>query len=162
MGKLLLTTLGIVTLAAAGIFAYWTISPILRVVEIQDKLPEATSIAQKSTSTMEAENPFGPFTVRGTAGHPAKGDLRIIEAETGTTIRYENFETLNGPDLFVYLSKDLDAKEFVSLGEIRGTAGNINYAVPAGVDLSEYRYVLTWCKAFGVLFNYAEIRPAIL
>jgi len=30
--------------------------------------------------------------------------------------------------------------------------------VPLDTDLSEYRYVLTWCVPFGVLFNYAEVR----
>ena len=82
----------------------------------------------------------------------------VIENESGTTIRYEDFETLNGPDLFVYLSKDRDATEFVNLGRVRGTMGNINYEVPEGVNISEYPYVLTWCRAFRVLFNSAEIQ----
>jgi hypothetical protein len=64
--------------------------------------------------------------------------------------------------LYVYLASDLEATSFVSLGRIRGTEGNVTYEVPEGTDLSEYPYVLTWCRAFGVLFNHADISPLLL
>lgn len=92
-----------------------------------------------------------------TIGHPAEGTVRIIESNGETIIRFENFKTINGPRLHVYLAKDLDANEFIDLGPIRGTEGNINYVVPEGVDLSEYNYVMHWCVPFGVLFNFAKI-----
>ena len=100
----------------------------------------------------------GPFPVVDTPTHPASGSVFVFESETGTIIRYENFETINGPSLHVYLAKDIDATEYVDLGPIRGTRGNINYKVPEGVDLSEYPIVMYWCVPFRVLFNYAEIR----
>lgn len=95
--------------------------------------------------------------VVGTAGHPASGTVRLVAADGTTYVRYENFKTINGPDIYVYLAKDLDAKEFVSLGKVKATEGNINYQVPADVDASQYPYVLTWCKTFGVLFNSAKL-----
>jgi hypothetical protein len=100
-----------------------------------------------------------PAPVLGTVGHPATGTVRIIETSNGLVIRYENFETINGPQLNLYLAKDLDANEYIDLGPVRGTRGNINYTVPDNVDLSEYRYVLYWCVPFGVLFNYADLQP---
>ncbi len=93
----------------------------------------------------------------GTTGHPASGTARIINTEGGAVIRYENFKTLNGPDLFVYLAKDLDAESFINLGELKATEGNVNYAVPTNVDVNEYKYVMVWCRQFGVLFNYADL-----
>ena len=57
------------------------------------------------------------------------------------------------------MAKDKDAREFVSLGRLRATEGNVNYEIPAGTDASEYRYALIWCKQFGVLFNSAELAP---
>lgn len=57
----------------------------------------------------------------------------------------------------MYLAKDKDAKEFVNLGQVKATEGNINYEIPAGTDVSQYPYVLTWCKQFSVLFNYADL-----
>lgn len=92
-----------------------------------------------------------------TKGHPASGTARLLVTDTGTVIRFENFTTVNGPDLFVYLATDLEATDFIDLGRLKATEGNINYAVPNGVDVAKYPYVMVWCKQFGVLFNYADI-----
>ncbi len=131
-------------------FAYYTVSPIFIRIEANDALPqeqEQTSLAPERSSK-----------VIGTTGHPASGTVRVVEADGKAYVRYENFKTLNGPDIYVYLAKDLDAKEFVNLGRVKATEGNINYEVPVEIDVTDYAYVLTWCKAFGVLFNYADIR----
>lgn len=126
--------------------AYYGISPIFRTVEVNEATPQ--EVGEEVNEVAE---------VMSTVGHPASGTARIVEADGKTYVRYEDFKTLNGPDLFVYLAKDLDAKEFVNLGALRATEGNINYEVPEGVDVSEYRYVMVWCRAFSVLFNYADI-----
>ena len=97
------------------------------------------------------------FPIQDTFGHPAEGTVRVINVANGSFLRFENFETINGPQLHLYLAKDLEATEYIDLGPIRGTKGNINYEVPADVDLSEYRYVMHWCVPFSVLFNYAEL-----
>lgn len=99
----------------------------------------------------------GPFPITGTLGHSASGDVAIIKSTSGTTVRYENYDGTNGPDLFVYLVKDLEAKEFVSLGRSQGNRGNINYTVPSDVNIDDYKYVITWCRTFGVLFDHATI-----
>lgn len=93
----------------------------------------------------------------GTAGHPASGSVRLITTDIGSVIRYENFKTINGPDLFVYLATDLEASSYVNLGELKATEGNINYPVPVNVNIANYKYVMVWCKQFGVLFNYADL-----
>ncbi|NCN52310.1 DM13 domain-containing protein [Candidatus Parcubacteria bacterium] len=128
---------------------YYAISPLFRNIKVDDALPP-TNIGQESESSPTA-------TVTGTAGHPASGTVRIIEAEGASYLRYENFKTINGPDIYVYLAKDLDAKEFINIGKVKATEGNINYEIPEGVNLDEYHYVLTWCKTFGVLFNSADL-----
>lgn len=96
--------------------------------------------------------------VADTPAHPASGTVRTVVAAGKSYIRYENYKTINGPDLYVYLSKDLSATEFVNLGRLKATEGNVNYEVPAGVNFADYPYVLTWCKQFGVLFNSADLR----
>ncbi len=72
-------------------------------------------------------------------------------------VRFENLKTINGPDLRIYLSADLGADDYVDLGEIRATEGNVNYTVPAGTDISKYKNLLIWCRAFSVLFSYAQL-----
>lgn len=98
------------------------------------------------------------FPIQDTPLHPASGSARVISTDEETVIRFENFETINGPKVHVYLASDTSATDFIDLGPIRGTEGNINYTVPEGVDLDDYPIVMHWCVPFGVLFNYAEIR----
>jgi len=162
--------LGAVVLVAVGAFAYWTISPFFISVKVDEALPVAGTSSDEGQMAPEApmdeampaaQAPAATAaaSVVGTTGHPASGTARLVEAGGATYVRYENFKTLNGPDLYVYLAKDMEAGEFVSLGRLKATEGNINYEVPAGVDAKEYPYVLVWCKAFGVLFNSARINP---
>ena len=174
----------IVVVVIVGGIAYYAISPLFNNIEVQDELPENIvdgNLSEEEQVEMERQieeaNAEGPiemdeempqsaspapttsatFTIMGTAGHPASGIVRVIQTTSGQIIRYENFETINGPDLHVYLAKDFDAHEYIDLGPIKGTSGSINYEVPAGTNLSEYRYVMYWCVPFGVLFNYAEL-----
>lgn len=95
--------------------------------------------------------------VVGTVGHPASGMVTVIDTEDGQYVRFVNFSTSNGPQLHLYLAKDLAGDDYIDLGPIKGTKGNINYKVPEGVDLNEYRYVMHWCVPFGVLFNFADL-----
>lgn len=132
---------------------YYAISPIFKNTIVHDAVPVMEDASMTTLPTLE--NPT--FPVMGTEGHPASGIVQLIDTAEGAVVRYEDYKTINGPDLFVYLSKDLEAKEFINLGELKGTEGEINYSIPNDVDLKEYKYVLTWCKQFGVLFNYAEL-----
>lgn len=127
-------------------FAYYAISPLFITISANDALP----------ANVQTESDVGAPVV-GTSGHPASGTVRIVKSDGVSYVRYENFKTINGPDIYVYLAKDLDAKEFVSLGKVKATEGNVNYEVPDGVNIDEYPYVLTWCKQFGVLFNSADL-----
>lgn len=99
----------------------------------------------------------GPFTIADTRGHPASGEVTTIITPDQQLVRFQDYQGTNGPDLFIYLAKDLEANEFVNLGRAKGNQGNINYVVPEDIDISEYKYVMTWCRAFGVLFDFAEI-----
>jgi hypothetical protein len=90
--------------------------------------------------------------------HDVAGKALLIEKDGQKTLRFENFETINGPDVDIYLATDLSAADFVNLGDLKATKGNVNYAVPASTDTDKYNKVLVWCKAFGVLFSYAELQ----
>lgn len=148
-----LYALGIIVALGALWFAYYAISPLFRHVRVDETAPQVQAPNTKQPEQMQNTS----AVVVGTAGHPASGTVRILEAEGKKYVRYENFNTINGPDLYIYLAKDLGAKEYVDLGTLRATEGNINYEIPGNVDPSDYRYVMTWCKQFGVLFNYADI-----
>ena len=100
----------------------------------------------------------GEFIGVGDGIHDARGDAFTIPIEDGSNVlRLENFRSTNGPDLYVYLSTDDNASDFVNLGELKANNGNQNYKIPNDTDLDKYNKVLVWCKAFGVLFGSAEL-----
>lgn len=152
MKKKVLYTIGTLISIAILSFGYYAISPLFINIKINDTNPAI------NTPSIASTQPISQSNVIGTTGHPASGTVRVIEVGGKSYIRYENFKTINGPDIYVYLAKDLEAQNFISLGKVRGTEGNINYLIPKDINLKEYKYVMTWCKQFGVLFNYAEIK----
>ena len=100
--------------------------------------------------------------------HEGRGRAEVLQLADGRRIlRFTEFETLNGPDLQVYFlgsadaagRGDLDAHGFLSLGALKGNAGDQNYEIPAGADLSKYRAVSVWCRRFGVNFTTAPLAP---
>ncbi|MEK7564414.1 MAG: DM13 domain-containing protein [Patescibacteria group bacterium] len=148
MVKKLLIILVIIAVIGIG---YYLISPLF----INIKANEAVPVSNTKDIPKEVE--IKSAQIVGTGGHEASGSIRIVSDGTDTYVRYENFKTINGPDIYVYLSKDLDAKEYISLGKVKATEGNINYKIPTSANIKDYKYVMVWCKAFGVLFNYADI-----
>lgn len=118
---------------------------------------DVTDDLEVSVAESYGINTRGPFEIIDTVAHPASGYIEIIESPEEKLVYYKDYDGTNGPDLKVYLSKDLDAKEIYGLGDAKGNRGNLIYGVPLDVDFSDYKYVLTWCEAFGVLFDYAEI-----
>jgi hypothetical protein len=113
-----------------------------------------TGPAQLATGSFVSRN---RYTVTGTA--------TTYELEDGQRIlRLEDFESTNGPDLFVYLtvagSADDDAAldaDFIDLGVLTGNIGNQNYAIPDEVDLDRYTSVVIWCRRFTTSFGVADL-----
>jgi len=102
----------------------------------------------------------GEFIGAGDGIHDAQGIAYTIPIEDGSNVlRLENFQSTNGPDLFVYLATDENALEFVNLGVLKANNGNQNYEIPDNTDLDKYSKVLIWCKSFSVLFGSAILSP---
>ena len=165
-------------------FAWYTISPIFRVLEKDESSPldNGKLVIKDSMDTMDTATKAefekqveamkdkvmvmndamssakilaqGEFKPR---AHNVQGKALLIEKDEKKFVRFEDFETINGPDLHIYLSTGLNNDDFVELSKIKATKGNVNYEVPEGVDTGKYNKVLVWCKAFGVLFSYAAL-----
>jgi len=129
--------------------------------EMVEETVEETMMEDKEMmmeETMVVMSYAGTFIGVGDGIHDAQGDAYTIPLEDGSNVlRLENFQSTNGPDLFVYLATDENASEFVNLGDLKANKGNQNYEIPDGTDLEKYNKVLIWCKAFGVLFGSAEL-----
>lgn len=125
--------------------AYYGLSPLWRTIILDESAPESAVVVVDAKLIVP------------TSAHPASGTAQILETENGLLLRYENLQTINGPDLRIYLSTDLKATDYVDLGAIKATEGSVNYNIPAGTDIEKYHYALVWCEQFGVLFNSADL-----
>ena len=125
--------------------------------------PVEPEVEEEAEPTGPVALATGEFISR--SRYTVTGGATIYELEDGSrTLRLEDFESTNGPSLFVYLTSadaeaphaDLDA-DFIDLGELRGNVGNQNYDVPADIDLDVYDTVVIWCRPFTVAFGAADL-----
>jgi Electron transfer DM13 len=128
--------------------------------ESMSQINEPLSQQQTSQTRNETSELLltGSFIGVGDGIHDAQGIAKVIPREGGGDIlRLENLVVTNGPDLYVYLSTDKSASDFVNLGRLKANIGNQNYPIPTGTDMTKYDTVLIWCRAFSVLFGSAEL-----
>ena len=124
----------------------------------EESMIDEDSMMDETIEELVVVSYAGTFTGAGDGIHDAQGDAYTIPLEDGSNVlRLENFQSTNGPDLFVYLSTDENASEFINLGALKANNGNQNYEIPDDTDLEKYNKVLIWCKSFSVLFGSAEL-----
>jgi len=176
--KLLSATIVIAVILPAGTYV---LSPLFINTTIDEPLPpsvknektlvtgamlkdDSKTMMKKEDQTMEKKEVMlkslsGSFVGAGDGIHNAEGMSKVISLEDGTTIlRFANFKSTNGPDLYVYLATDDSATDFINLGRLKANNGNQNYNIPDEAELSKYDTVLVWCKQFSVLFGSAELK----
>ena len=90
--------------------------------------------------------------------HTASGTASIYLLDGKHTLLLDPFSSQNGPDLKVYLSKDVGATNYLRLGALQSTMGKQSYSIPSGISLSDYPYVHVWCEQFSVEFARAEMK----
>ncbi|MBT2424654.1 electron transporter [Streptomyces sp. CB00316] len=174
--KLIVTgiAVAVVTAVVAGLYLFqpWKLWQDETVLESLPS-PAVTLPAEPASPGGSPAPPTGPVTVA--AGrfisheHATTGAVKIVRLADGThTLRLENLDTSNGPDLHVWLTDApvkagrggwgvFDDGKYISLGKLKGNKGNQNYALPAGAELSDFTSVSVWCARFGVSFGAAEL-----
>lgn len=144
---------------------------------VRDALPTTPApSAPGPTSSAAPSAPTGPQTVaQGSLishEHTTTGTVKLVRLPDGShTLRLENLDTSNGPDLRVWLT-DAPVKEgeagwsvfddgkYVSLGKLKGNKGDQNYEIPAGLNLADFSSVTIWCDRFDVSFGAAALKAA--
>jgi len=144
-------------LTAAGVaifvLAYFEPQKLFIDDRVAEAPPAATAVRTLSAATFRSYE------------HATTGRARVIVTAGGRRyVRFEGFETSNGPALKVYLSAapasgpgDSFDDRFVDLGDLKGNVGSQNYAIPHDVSLDGYRSVVVWCKRFSVPFAAAAL-----
>ncbi len=111
---------------------------------------EATEAAEPEIITVAS----GTFS--GTSRYNITGEAVVLtDGSEQRFLRFENFESSNGPDLKVYLRAENG--DFVNLGDLKGNVGSQNYEIPPEVDLSVFNQVDIWCERFSVGFGGATL-----
>jgi hypothetical protein len=121
----------------------------------------SSSITTTSAAGLNNSIISGSFIGVNDGIHNAEGIAKVIPLQRDdiNILRLENLKVTNGPDLYVYLSTDKSAYDFINLGKLKANNGNQNYNIPTGTDLEKYDNVLIWCKAFSVLFGSVDLKP---
>jgi Electron transfer DM13 len=160
LGPLVRRSSVIVAVLVVLAFLWWTLSPlfinkrvsetvIAEVIEEEQAQPQTTMTLLKGS--FQSADSF----------HQVSGTVRVIDREEDVIVRLEDdFNSINGPDLRVWLVKGEDRDNALDLGALRGNIGSQNYVLPEGTTLSNYDRVLIWCRAFRTLFGSAVLSQA--
>ncbi|UCH88137.1 MAG: DM13 domain-containing protein [Thermoplasmata archaeon] len=145
MNKILIVAV-IAIIVVISVIALWIFFDDDDLTELNDPSPLGTG-----NSTVILNGTFQSLD------HHVEGSTLLIKSDDNYILRFEDFESDTGPDIFIYLSADLNAEDYIDLGKIKAYKGNINYDVPSDTDFEKYNKVLVWCEPFEVVFGYAEL-----
>ena len=123
-----------------------------------DEMEMETEIVEEQTEN-EENNTNNATLIMGDfvdGAHPTSGKALVNSDKT--VLSFTNFKTDNGPKLLVYLSTDVNASDFVNLGDLKGVTGDFSYNIPENTDVSKYNIVNIWCVDFSVSFGVAELK----
>jgi Electron transfer DM13 len=107
-----------------------------------------TTVAMGRYTGTFANGPYGNVS----------GAAKIYLQGTQYKLALENVMISNGPDLHVYISKEVLPATFIDLGSLQSVAGNQLYVIPGSPDFTQYKYALIHCKQYNHLFGSAELR----
>ncbi|HEV8287195.1 MAG TPA: DM13 domain-containing protein [Chitinophagaceae bacterium] len=106
-----------------------------------------------STAIIKYQGNFsnGPYgTVTGVA--------KIFQTGSTYALKLMNFNSSNGPDLRVYLSKEMQPQNFIDLGALKATGGNQVYEINTLIDFMQYKYALIHCRQYNHLFGWSVLQ----
>jgi len=116
-----------------------------------------TTPLDNTVDTTQAMGRYMGSFVNGPYG-TVNGAAKIYLQGTQYKLALENVMISNGPDLHVYLSKEVLPVTFIDLGRLQSVAGNQLYDIPGSPDFAQYKYALIHCKQYNHLFGSAELR----
>ena len=120
---------------------------------------DVTSAAplQEMVDTTKAEIKYNASFMNGPYGS-VTGDVKIYQDSGSYQLGLLNVMISNGPDLHVYLSKEVQPINFIDLGKLKSTSGNQVYPIAVVPDFSQYKYVLIHCQQYNHLFGSAALK----
>ena len=138
----------VIFIAIAGFLFWYFLGLTFFPKNIQEEIMEGTVIKKGSFIPIDSI-------------HKGSGTATIVQSGENYYLNLENFQVTNGPDLYVYLSKNDDITnedllgEFKEISVLKGNSGNQIYELTQ--SQAEFSSVVIWCKRFGVLFSSATL-----
>ena len=131
-----------------------------------EETPSSPSTEEASTPSPSPSESEGEIKASGNfvdAEHPTTGAVTIINEGGKNYLEFgEDFQSDDGPDLFVLLHKSEEPKtyqeeDYVSLKELQSTQGTQRYEIPDEVNIADYKSTVIWCRKFNATFGYANL-----
>ena len=164
-------TLVALTAIPVGAALWYLASPLFISKTVNEGLPQA--VAQPPNQVHDTAGALSPVKrgrLRdGDSFHKGSGQAVVYRLPDGAyTLRLEDLNVTNGPDLYVVLSPnanptsaaEVTAPGYLEVATLKGNLGNQNYPLPAGVDLAPLKSLVIFCKQFRVVFSVAPLDAA--
>ena len=125
------------------------------------------SCIRENTSTedlmeMATENATLKYSgnfIQGPYGNNVNGKAEIYEKNGIFTLVFnDSFTINNGPDLYVYVSKEQQPTQFISLGRLKSVNGGQTYTFTSAINFDDYKYAVVHCQQYNHLFSYALLQ----
>lgn len=171
------TQLAVFVAAAALVAAGWYLGSPLFIRTTRNEPVPTLAIGTSRASLAPGATPLAVISAEALTSVIARGELQYVDSlhngkgavvvmRVGVRhfLRFEDVAITNAPDVHVYLSRETGGtwseSSSLYLGPLKATDGAFNYEIAAGTDLSPYRSVVVWCRAFSVLVTWADLQPA--
>jgi hypothetical protein len=75
-----------------------------------------------------------------------RGRMKIYDKSGTYSLVLDSFNVNNGPDLHVYLSKEIQPVNFIDLGKLKLLSGTQVYVITGIPDFTQFKYALIHCR----------------
>jgi hypothetical protein len=116
-----------------------------------------TTVVNNPVDTSMAVSNFNGKFISGPYG-VVSGSAKIYLQNNQQILALENFNSSNGPDLHVYISKEEQPVNYIDLGRLQSVTGNQQYSLTSTINFSEYKYALIHCQRYNHLFGSAQLK----
>lgn len=158
------------TLTAGGLLGYLASRPSEVNEQIVTGVPATASPGAQSQRS--PRKPAGNVQLvtgsfSGQSGHSGSGKAAVVRLPSGERkLTFSRFDVDPGAGrLRVELvpgtpRSDDEVREVKRVASLKGTRGNQQYTIPAGIDLRRYRTVVIWCAPFSTRIAQASLGGA--
>ncbi len=126
---------------------------ITATVNTSDPVSKSTLIHVGETTTIVNTGTKRLGTIVTTSSYVLEGGFQLVDMDGQLVLEIaENYKATTAlPGLYVYLSNNLNTVSgALEIGEVQIFEGQHRYNLTSGIGLTDYNFVLYWCKPFNV------------